>query len=116
MGLADRVDGLAARLPDDDPRKGADRARIAALADECGCRMGGMFFFAAAAVGVAYLVAIGPFSPWTAALAAGVALAASLLGKLIGLGVARLRLLWLERLLTARLSDGSSEVTRVDVH
>ena len=43
MSLADRVDALAQRLPHDDPRRGELRARIAALANDCGCTAGGNF-------------------------------------------------------------------------
>ena len=43
MSLADRVDALAQRLPHDDPRRGELRARIAALANDCGCTAGGIF-------------------------------------------------------------------------
>jgi hypothetical protein len=104
MSLANRVDALAVQLPDADPRKAQLRKHIASLADECGCRMAGSFFVAAAALVIGYLVTTG-MQAGAAVVGMGLVVAASLVGKAIGLGVARLRLRLLERRLTGRLSS-----------
>jgi hypothetical protein len=122
MRLADSVDALARRLPDDDPRRGEFRARIAALANDCGCTMGGIFLVAATVLAIGYFVLGGRLGIGQIAIAIGFALLASFVGKGVGLGIARLRLLWLRRALTARLRASSApsaptvEVSRVDVH
>ena len=121
-GLAASVDALARRLPDDDPRRGELRARIAALANDCGCTMGGIFLVAATVPAVGYLVLGGRLGIGQIAAAIGFVLLASFVGKGIGLGIARVRLLWLRRALTARLraswapSAAAVEVGGVDVH
>jgi hypothetical protein len=114
VSLARRVDALARRLPDEDPRRAQARARIAALAGECGCTLGGVFLAVAAVLAVAYFAAGGRVAAGPVLLALGLVLAASLLGKLVGLGVARLRLLALRRSLSRRIA--SPEVRHVHLH
>lgn len=121
-GLDDAVNGLhrgdlhalAAQLPESDPRIGESRSRIASLANECGCTMGGTFFAAAVAVSVTYFLIAGAPDLGSGLLAIGFVFVASVVGKLVGLSVARIRLLWLRRVLTARLA--SVEVSRVHLH
>lgn len=124
-GLAGSVDALARQLPDDDPRRGELRARIAALANDCGCTMGGVFLVGAGLLAVAWFVAGGRLGIGEMALAGGLVVLASFIGKGIGLALARVRLLWMRRVLTARLraasvasapSATSVEVGGVDVH
>ncbi|MDQ3982776.1 MAG: hypothetical protein M3271_08885 [Actinomycetota bacterium] len=114
MRLARRVDALAVRLADGDARKVEVRRRIAALDDECGCTMGGIFLGVAAGLAVAYFLIGGGFGLGSGLSAAGFVFGASLLGKAFGLGAAKLRLLRLQRLLAAQLAPG--EVDRVHVH
>lgn len=114
MSLARNVDALTARLPNGDPRKAELRSRIAILSGECGCRMAGAFLVGATALTVAYFVAVRRPSPGSALLAVGFVLAMSLLGKLVGLSVARIRLLALRRSVLRRLS--SREVRHVHLH
>lgn len=114
MTLARRVDELATTLPPGDPRRAESRARIATLAGECGCTLGGVFLAVAFLLAVAYFGAGGRLAPGPVLLALGLVLAATLLGKLVGLGVARLRLLALRRSLLRRLA--SPEVRHVHLH
>ena len=114
MSLARHVDGLAAQLPNVDPRKAELRSRIAILSDECGCRMSGVFLLGAAGLAVAYLLAVRELSPGSALLAFAFVFAMGLLGKLVGLSVARLRLLAVRRSVLRRLSAG--EVRDVQLH
>jgi hypothetical protein len=104
MSLANRIDALATRLPEADPRKAEFRRRIAALADECGCEMSGAFIAVALVLSAAYLLLVG-VGLGSAIGAIVFVLVAGVVGKAIGLGVARLRLLWLGRVLAARLSS-----------
>jgi hypothetical protein len=114
MSLARHVDALAARLPNVDPRKAELRARIARLSGECGCRMSGIFLLGAAGLTVAYLLALRELSLGSALLAFAFVFAMGLLGKLVGLGVAQLRLLAVRRSVLRRLSAG--EVRDVQLH
>jgi hypothetical protein len=68
----------------------------------------------ASALALAWFIVAGGFGPGSALVAIGFVFAVSAVGKLIGLGVARIQLLWLRRALTARLA--SVEVSRVDMH
>jgi hypothetical protein len=105
VSLANRIDALAVRLPETDPRKAEFRRRIATLADECGCTMGGAFFVAAAALTLGYFVVKGGVDAGSALGGAVFVFAAALMGKAIGLGMARVRLLWLGRVLAVRLAS-----------
>lgn len=117
MSLADRVDALAQRLPHDDPRRGALRTRIAALANDCGCTAGGIFLVVATVVAVGYFVAGGRLGIGEVAAATGLVLVACFIGKGLGLGIARLRLLWLRHVLVTWLRDASaSQVSDVQLH
>jgi hypothetical protein len=109
VSLADRVDALAIRLPEGDPRKADFRRLIAALADECGCTMGGIFLVAATILAIAYFIIAGGLTIGSALLAIAVVFVASLVGKAIGLGLARIRLLRLRRVLSARLVSVRAE-------
>jgi len=121
-GFDDAVNGLhrvdfraiAAQLPESDPRIVEIRSRMASLANECGCTMGGTFFAAAVALAVTYFLIAGRPDLGSGLLAIGFVFVASVVGKLVGLSVARIRLLWLRRVLTARLA--SVEVSHVHLH
>ena len=105
MSLANRVDALAIQLPEDDPRKAEVRRLIAALADECGCTMGGIFLVAATVVAIGWFVVNGGLGIGSAVIAGILVFAASLVGKAIGLGIARIRMLRLRHELAARLAS-----------
>jgi hypothetical protein len=112
--LASSVDLLAAQLPDADSRRAELRSRIVTLGQECGCAMGGVFLAGAAVLTIAYFLATGLPSVGSGVLAIGSVFVASLLGKLVGLGVARVKLLAIRHALTSRLS--SFEVEHVHLH
>jgi hypothetical protein len=105
MSLARRVDALATRLPSADPRRAQLRARIAMLGDECGCKMAGVFLVCAAVLTVAYLLAAQRLNLASSLLALGFVFAMTMLGKLVGLSMARVRLLLLRRSVFRQLSE-----------
>ena len=105
LSLANRVDALAIQLPEGDPRKAEFRRLIAALADECGCTMGGIFLVAATVVAIGWFAVNGGFAIGSAVIAAILVFAASLVGKALGLGMARVRLLRVRSELAARLAS-----------
>jgi hypothetical protein len=111
---AAHIDAMASRLPEGDPRKAEIRSLLATLADECGCEMGGIFFTTATIAAVAYFVMAGPPSAASGLLGIGFVFGASVLGKLVGLTVARVRLGRLRGVIGARLS--LVEAGHVDVH
>lgn len=76
--------------------------------------MSGVFLVAATALISAYFVVTRQPSIATGLLAIGLVFAMSLLGKVVGLMVARLRLLAVRRVVERRLSE--SQVRHVDVH
>lgn len=104
MRLASRVDALAVRLSEGDPQKTELRSRIAALDNECGCTMAGIFLAVAVGLAAVYFVMAGGPSFSSGLLAGGFIFGAAIVGKATGLGVAQLRLLLLRRLLTTRLA------------
>ena len=97
-----------------DSRIGEIRFRIARLANECGCAMGGTFLAIAVTTSIAYFLVAGEPGLRSGLLAIGFVFVASMVGKFVGLGVARIRLLWLHRVLTARLA--SVEMSHVHLH
>jgi hypothetical protein len=98
------------------PEPGTDelRARLASLSAECGCRMGGIFLGVALAAAVLYFLTIGTLDLASGLQAGALVFGASVTGKLFALGVARLRMARLRRLLAARLA--TTEVRHVHVH
>jgi hypothetical protein len=90
------------------------RARLASLASECGCTMGGVFLAIAVALAVVYFLVRGGFGVQSGLAALGLVFLASVIGKLIGLGAARIRMARLRRILAARLS--AMEAHHVHVH
>ena len=117
MSLASRIDALAQRLPHDDPRRGELRARIAALANDCGCTSGGIFLVAATVVVIGWFVAGNAVGAGEIGLAIGFVLVASFIGKGIGLAIARIRLLWLGHVLALQLRGASApEASDVQLH
>jgi hypothetical protein len=97
------IEAMAARLPDSDPRTAELRSRIVHLENDCGCTMGGVFFAAAVAVAVTYFLIEGRPGIISGLLSIPFVLVASAVGKLFGLGIARIRLLWLLGTLNMRL-------------
>lgn len=90
------------------------RARLASLAGECGCTMGGVFLVIALAAAVMYFLVRGGLGMQSGLAALGLVFLASVIGKLVGLGAARIRMIRLRRILTARLE--TMEAHRVHVH
>jgi hypothetical protein len=103
-GLAERVDALAVRLPDDDPQKGELRKLVASRAGECGCSMGGAFLLGASVIAGVYFAVGGGLNPSSALKALGGVFCVSLIGKAVGIGIARVRLLSLRRTLATKLA------------
>lgn len=97
------IEAVAAQLPDGDPRTPELRSRIARLANDCGCMMGGVFFAAAVAVAVTYFLVEGRPGISSGLLSICFVTAASAVGKLLGLSIARVKLLWLLSVLGTRL-------------
>jgi VIT1/CCC1 family predicted Fe2+/Mn2+ transporter len=114
MKLASAIDALAARLPDSDPRKSEFRSRSAALGQECACAMGGLFLIGAAVLAIGYFATTKQLSTASALVAIGLVFVASLMGKLVGLAVVRIRLLTLRRAIARRLSK--NEARHVHMH
>ncbi len=114
MNLASSIDGLAAHLPDSDPRKGEFRSRAATLGQDCACATGGFFLIGATALAIGYFLTTRQLSMTSALVAIGFVIGASLMGKFVGLAVVRIRLLTLRREVTRRLSG--NEVRHVHVH
>ncbi|HKY29571.1 MAG TPA: hypothetical protein VJM12_16655 [Pyrinomonadaceae bacterium] len=81
------------------------RARIARLAGECGCLMGGILLTVAAATAATYFLVVEAPTLGSAALAISCAFIAFVSGKLMGIGIARIRLRLLRRALNARLGS-----------
>ena len=90
------------------------RARLASLSAECGCTMGGISLAVALAAAVLYFLTIGTLDLASGLQAAAIVFGASVTGKLLALGVARLRMIRLRRLLAARLA--TTEARHVHVH
>src|SRR5205823_12877452 len=106
--------GLAPQQTESDARIGEIRSRIARLATECGCNMGGIFFAVAVPLVVTYFLIAGGLSLGSGLLAIGFIFVASVVGKLIGLSLARIRMLLLRRILAVRVA--AMEVSRVHLH
>jgi hypothetical protein len=97
-----------------DPRSSEIQSRIARLASDCGCAMGGVFSTVTLVAVTVYFLGIGPLD-WSSGMSAiALVFVSSLLGKLFGLLVARIRILWLRRLLETRRE--SVEVSHVHMH
>jgi hypothetical protein len=97
-----------------EPRIEELRARLASLASECGCTMGGIFLAIALVAAVLYFLIRGGLGLQSGLAAAGLIFLASVAGKLVGLGAARIRMVRLRRMLTARLT--AAEESHVHVH
>jgi hypothetical protein len=104
------VDDLLARVSPDDPERIELAARARKHSRDCGCAMGGAFLAIATLLALAYFAATLDVS--VRGVFAGVlfVLVATLLGKLIGLLLAWVRLARLYRSLSRRLQRGSDHV------
>ncbi|WP_190021127.1 hypothetical protein [Streptomyces hiroshimensis] len=112
--LAARVDALAKLLPDSDLQKAGLRSRVAALGQECGCRLGGIFLAVGTFLAVIFFVTVESPRMVTLLLSVVCLLAFSMLGKFAGLTAARMKLLVVRREVEHRLAE--NEVPHVDVH
>lgn len=97
------VDALLARLPSDDPEKPALQARASGYSRACGCSTGALFLVASTILAAVYFAAGGELAVRTVLAGIGFVLAASLLGKIVGLATATLRLRLLGRSIDRRL-------------
>jgi hypothetical protein len=104
----------AAQRPERDPGIAELRSRVASLASDCGCSMGGIFLAAALTGAAIYFLIAGGLGLSSGLLALAFVFAASVIGKLVGLAVARIRMLRLRRMLAARLA--SLEGSHVHLH
>lgn len=110
------VDGLLARLPSDDPERPALEARASGYARACGCSTGALFLVASTIVAAVYFAAGGELAFQTVLASIGFVVAASLLGKLVGLAAATLRLRLLGRSIDRRLRRQEGPLGHVHVH
>jgi hypothetical protein len=100
------LDRLLRSLPDEREqlRPYVDRAK--ALSNECGCAMGGAFMVAALVLVIGYEVVAGWAGPSNVLVRvlrdAAIVFGAGVAGKLTGIGIARVRLVWLYRELRVR--------------
>lgn len=101
---AGRADAVARLLPDTDPSKATDRARIARLGNECGCAMGGAFLIAASLLFAGYAVVFGELGVRLVVFGVVFVFVASMLGKLIGILIAIARLGVIRRGLAGRVA------------
>jgi hypothetical protein len=97
-----------------EPRIDELRARLASLAGECGCTTGGIFLAIAFVVAVLYFLVRGGLGLQTGLAALGLIFLASVAGKLVGLGAARIRIIRLRRMLATRLT--ALEGSHVHLH
>jgi hypothetical protein len=90
----DGVDGVSGGA---DAHAGDVRHVAARLADDCGCAMGGIFLWAALLLGGPAYVVTHDARPLSFLVAVAGVVVAAALGKLVGVGIATLRLLLLVR-------------------
>jgi hypothetical protein len=98
-GDAERVAGLLARLPAESEQRKALTARAHAWATACGCEASGILTSAALIAAIAAVVLGTPITAGSVLLGAAAVFGAGLVGKALGIGLARARL----RLLRLRL-------------
>jgi hypothetical protein len=101
--MARTVDGLIARLPPDDPDKEVLQARAARYGRACGCSAGAFFLTAATLLVAAYFAFAGDLGVLSALAGLGVVVAATIVGKLVGMSLATLRMGMLRRSVDRRL-------------
>lgn len=93
------LDRLLRSLPDERERLRPYVDRAKALSSECGCSMGGAFMVAALALVIGYEVTHGGPARGHVIVGllrdAAIVFSAGIAGKLMGLGIARVRLAWL---------------------
>jgi hypothetical protein len=92
------------RLSGDDGEKARLRDRARRYRNACGCALSGLFLIVSIAACGAGLVLADPFRWSLVAIGIAFVFCASLLGKAVGIGWARVRLLLLHRSLTRRLA------------
>jgi hypothetical protein len=110
------VDGLIARLPPDDPVTSALQARAARYGRACGCSTGALFLVVSALLVVAYFAAGGEPDVLTAVAGLGFVAVATIVGKLVGMSLATLRLRLLRRTIDRRLRRLQRGLGHVHVH
>jgi hypothetical protein len=113
---ATTVDGLIARLPPDDPEKGAFQARAARYGRACGCAVGAFFLAFSALLVVTYFAAGGEFGVLSGLAGLAFVVVATIVGKLVGMSLATLRLRLLRRSIDRRLSRLQGGLGHVHVH
>jgi multidrug efflux pump subunit AcrB len=91
------VDALIARIPADDPAYAQARDRARSFAQDCGCSMGATFMAVAMAVAIVRWIIVPSFEPAGALYALGSVVTAAVVGKAVGLALARVRLSLLQR-------------------
>lgn len=110
--LADKAQAFLASLPEDSKDKTYYRDKIKAYSNECGCSMGATFLLGAVGVLAVYLCLATNWQDFH--LTKGLLLAltsiigSSICGKLIGIAVARVRLLMLYRSICKSFDSGGA--------
>lgn len=102
------IEQVLQALPADGEERRIRLARARAYAAECGCSLAGVFLLLSAALVALYGIISGSLSRADALVGTLVVFGASIVGKLLGIGVARLRLALLARYIIARYrSEGA---------
>jgi VIT1/CCC1 family predicted Fe2+/Mn2+ transporter len=110
------VDGLIARLPPDDPEREALQAQAARYGRACGCSVGGLFLVASALLVVAYFAAVGELGVRSGLAGLAFVLVATIVGKLVGISLATLRLRLFRRSIDRKLRSLQGGLGHVHVH
>jgi hypothetical protein len=97
------IDQLVGQLALESSERSDVQARTARYNRECGCSLGGLFMVAALLAAVAFIVVTADFSIGVAGAGIAFVIVTSLLGKVLGLVVASVRLGMLRRSLLRRV-------------
>jgi hypothetical protein len=108
--IAPLVDHLLAHVPRDDPERAELVSRARKYSRDCGCAMGGAFLGVAVLLTIAYLTATLDVSVRSLVAGAVCVFAATVVGKLIGLLLAWVRLVVLYRSLSRRRRAAADHV------
>ena len=108
-GIASLVDDLLALISRDDPERVELVARARKHSRDCGCAMGGAFLGIAVLLTLGYLAATPDVSARSVLAGALFVVITTLLGKLLGLLLAWVKLVVLYRSLSRRLGRGGTD-------
>jgi hypothetical protein len=110
------VDRLLAQLPGDDPERHDLQAQAAKYGRACGCSLGAAFLAVSALLVVIYFAAGGELDLRNGLVSVVFVFIASLVGKVVGLLFATLRLRLLGRSIARRVNRRQRGLGHVHVH